>query len=120
MSQATGKVALVEKKYMKAEAMNFSAGDTLKVHVKIKEGDKERVQVYEGVCIAIQGTGSRKAFTVRKISHGVGVERVFPFASPSIAKVEVVDKGRVRRSKIYYVRKLSGKAARIRSESELQ
>lgn len=120
MSQASGKVALVEKKMVKAETPSFSAGDTVKVHVKIKEGDKERIQIYEGVVIGLQGTGSRKSFVVRKISHGVGVERVFPLFSPAVTKVEVVDSGRVRRSKIYYVRNLSGKAARIRSESETQ
>ena len=120
MSQASGKVALVEKSILKSEIPAFKAGDTLRVHVKIKEGDKERVQVYEGVVMAITNTGSRKAFTVRKISHGVGVERVFPMFSPSIAKIEIADSGRVRRAKINYVRNLSGKAARIRSESEIQ
>lgn len=124
MSQASGKVALVESKIMKPEVManipSFGAGDTLRVHVKIKEGDKERVQVYEGLVIAMNNSGARKTFTVRKISHGVGVERVFPLFSPTIAKIEVIDQGRVRRAKIYYVRKLSGKAARIRSASETQ
>jgi large subunit ribosomal protein L19 len=118
MSQASGKVAIAEKKFMKADLPKFGSGDTLRVHVKIKEGDKERVQVYEGVVMGFSNTGARKTFTVRKMSHGVGVERIFPMFSPSIAKIEVADEGRVRRSKIYYVRKLSGKAARIRSESE--
>lgn len=120
MSQATGKVALVEKKMIKADMPEFGPGDTVRVHVKIKEGDKERVQAYEGTVIAFANTGARKTFTVRKISHGVGVERVFPLFSPSLAKIERLDQGRVRRAKIYYVRKLSGKAARIRSESEMQ
>jgi large subunit ribosomal protein L19 len=120
MSHASGKVALVEKKMIRTDLPKFKSGDTVKVHVKIKEGDKERVQVYEGVVIGFSNTGARKAFTVRKISHGVGVERVFPLFSPAVSKIEVADEGRVRRSKIYYVRKLSGKAARIRSESELQ
>lgn len=120
MSQASGKVALVEKKLIKTEHPAFKAGDTLRVHVKIKEGDKERVQVYEGVVMGISNTGSRKAFTVRKISHGVGVERVFPLFSPAIAKIEVADAGRVRRAKVNYVRNLTGKAARIRSESDTQ
>jgi large subunit ribosomal protein L19 len=120
MSQASGKVALVEKKIVKPDMPSFGAGDTVRVHVKIKEGDKERVQAYEGVVIGLQGQGSRKSFVVRKISHGVGVERVFPMYSPAVSKVEVLDEGRVRRSKIYYVRERSGKAARIRSESETQ
>lgn len=120
MSVASGKVALVEKKLMRTDLPAFKAGDTLKVHVKIKEGDKERVQVYEGVVMGLSNTGARKSFTVRKISHGVGVERVFPLFSPAIAKIEVADEGRVRRAKVNYVRKLSGKAARIRSESETQ
>lgn len=120
MSHASGKVALLEKKMMKTDIPEFSPGDTVRVHVKIKEGDKERVQIYEGTVIGFSNTGVRRSFTVRKISHGVGVERVFPIHSPSIAKIELADRGRVRRAKIYYVRKLSGKAARIRSESELQ
>jgi large subunit ribosomal protein L19 len=120
MSHASGKVALVEKKMMKAEAPSFRSGDTVRVHVKIKEGDKERVQIYEGAVIAFNNTGSRKCFTVRKISHGVGVERVFPLFSTSIAKVERIDEGRVRRAKIYYIRGLQGKAARIRSESDMK
>jgi large subunit ribosomal protein L19 len=120
MSLATGKLALVEKKLVKSDVPAFKPGDSVKVHVKIKEGDKERVQVFEGNVLAICNTGSRKTFTVRKISHGVGVERVFPLYSPSIAKIERTDEGRVRRAKIFYVRKLSGKAARIRSEGEIQ
>ncbi|MEW6057013.1 MAG: 50S ribosomal protein L19 [Bdellovibrionota bacterium] len=120
MSQASGKVALVEKKYIKTDLPAFSSGDTVRVHVRIKEGDKERVQIFEGAVIAFNNTGSRRSFTVRKISHGVGVERVFPLFSPKLAKIEVAEKGRVRRAKIYYVRGLSGKAARIRSESETQ
>ena len=119
MSHASGKVALVEKKQIRSDIPAFKAGDSVKVHVKIKEGDKERVQIYEGLVIAITNTGARKAFTVRKISHGVGVERVFPLFSPTISKIEVVDEGRVRRAKIYYVRERSGKAARIRSEAEI-
>lgn len=120
MSQASGKVALLEKKMIKTDIPTFTPGDTVRVHVKIKEGDKERIQVYEGTVMGFSNTGSRKTFTVRKISHGVGVERVFPLFSPNIAKIERADEGRVRRAKIYYVRKLSGKAARIRSESDVQ
>jgi large subunit ribosomal protein L19 len=94
---------------------NFRTGDTVSVSVKVKEGDKERSQVYKGVVIKIQGSGSSRSFTVRKISAGVGVERTFPFHSPSVEKVELYSHGQVRRSKLYYLRKLDGKAARIDS-----
>ncbi len=121
MSFASGKVALVEKQSIKVDRkLDFASGDTVRVQVKIKEGDKERTQAYEGVVIAINNAGSKKSFTVRKISHGVGVERVFPLFSPRIAKIEMVNKGKVRRSKVYYVRGLEGKAAKIRSENEVQ
>ena len=120
MSQASTKVTLVEKKFIRTDLPAFKAGDTLKVHVKIKEGDKERIQTYEGLVMGLQNSGARKTFTVRKVSHGVGVERVFPLCSPNIAKIEVLDVGRVRRAKMYYIRERSGKAARVRSESELQ
>ena len=91
----------------------FAAGDTLKVHVKVIEGNRERVQVYEGVCIARSGTGINASFTVRKISYGEGVERVFPLFSSRIDKIEVVRRGQVRRAKLYYLRDRQGKAARI-------
>ena len=91
----------------------FAQGDTLKVHVKVKEGNRERVQVYEGVCIARSGTGINASFTVRKISYGEGVERVFPLFSSRIDKIEVVRRGHVRRAKLYYLRDRQGKAARI-------
>jgi large subunit ribosomal protein L19 len=91
----------------------FQPGDTLRVHVKIKEGERERVQVYEGVCIARSGGGLNESFTVRKISFNEGVERVFPVASPNVDKIEVVRRGRVRRAKLYYLRDLRGKKARI-------
>lgn len=94
----------------------FGPGDTVRVHVKITEGDKTRVQVYEGVCIGIRNNGVRGSFVVRKISYGTGVERVFPFNSPAVEKVEVVREGRVRRAKLYYLRNLTGKAARIREK----
>ena len=94
----------------------FSSGDTVNVFVKVKEGEKERVQLYKGIVTKIQGAGAMKAFTVRKISAGVGVERTFPFSSPALDKVEVVTTGKVRRSKLYYLRSLSGKAAKIESE----
>ena len=92
---------------------SFKPGDTLKVHTKVKEGDRERIQVYEGVCIARKNDGLNSTFTVRKISFGEGVERVFPVYSPNVAKVEVSRRGKVRRAKLYYLRNLRGKAARI-------
>ena len=92
---------------------NFKAGDTLKVHTKVKEGDRERIQIYEGVCIARKNDGLNSSFTVRKISFGEGVERVLPLYSPNIAKIEVVRIGKVRRSKLYYLRNLRGRSARI-------
>ena len=91
----------------------FNAGDTLKVHLKVKEGEKERIQVFEGVCIAKKNAGINSSFTVRKISYGEGIERVLPYYSPQISKIEVVKKGDVRRSKLYYLRGRSGKSARI-------
>jgi large subunit ribosomal protein L19 len=114
------KVALVEKSTPRAEMVEFAAGDTIRVQVRIKEGDKERVQAYEGVVIAKGNHGMHKAFTVRKISHGVGVERIFLETSPKVAKVEMVQKGRVRRAKLYYIRGLEGKAARIEKSIETQ
>jgi large subunit ribosomal protein L19 len=95
----------------------FSPGDTLRVHVKVSEGQRERTQAYEGVCIARKNAGVNSAFTVRKISFGEGVERVFPLFAPIIDKVEVVRKGRVRRAKLYYLRDLRGRAARITEET---
>lgn len=106
----------IEREQMRLDMPDFAAGDTVKVHVKIKEGDKQRIQVYEGVVIARRNSGIGSSFTVRKISDGVGVERVFQLHSPSLEKVEVVTRGRVRRAKIYYLRNLRGKAARIREK----
>lgn len=97
---------------------DFRPGDTLKVMVKVKEGDKERLQAFEGTCIGRRGAGISENFTVRKVSAGVGVERIFPVHSPSIAVIEVVRRGRVRRAKLYYLRKLSSKAGRIKELSE--
>ena len=105
---------LVEKQQLRTDIPNFRPGDTVKVHVKIKEGDKERVQVFEGICIAQKHSGARATFTVRKISFGHGVERIFPLHSKVIDKIEVVRSGRVRRAKLYYIRQLRGKAARIK------
>lgn len=95
---------------------NFKTGDTVNVHVKITEGDKERIQVYKGVVIKVQGSGPTRSFTVRKVSSGVGVERTFPFSSPAVKSVELYSRGKVRRSRLFYIRNLSGRAARIESE----
>ena len=105
----------IEKEYMKENVPEFNVGDTVRVGVKIKEGDKERIQGYEGVVIARKNGGVRESFTVRKISNGVGVERTFPLHSPLVASIEVVRKGKPRRAKLYYVRDLTGKAAKIKS-----
>ena len=107
-------IDMVEEKQLRDDLPEFKPGDTLKVHVRIREGEKERIQVFEGVCIAQKHGGVRETFTVRKISFGQGVERVFPLHSHVIDKIEVVRKGRVRRAKLYYIRELRGKAARIR------
>ena len=104
----------VTKSYMKNDLPEFRAGDTVKVHVRIKEGDKERIQVFEGLVIYRHGGGISETFTVRKISSGVGVEKIFPLHSPMIAKIEVVRLGKVRRAKLSYIRALSAKAARIK------
>jgi large subunit ribosomal protein L19 len=104
----------IEAEQMRKDIPVFQPGDTVKVHVKIVEGDKRRIQIFQGVVISRQGGGLREAYTVRKISGGIGVERVFPLHSPSVEKIEVVTRGHVRRAKLYYLRKLTGKAARIR------
>ena len=102
---------------IKTDMPDFKAGDRVRVHVRVIEGEKERIQPYEGDVIAVKGGGMSKTFTVRKVSSGVGVERIFPFNSPKVAKVEIVREGKVRRAKLYYLRKLSGKAARIKSKT---
>ena len=107
-------IRAIEAKQIKENAENFSIGDTVKVFFKIVEGTTERVQVFEGIVIAKNNSGVRKTFTVRKISYGVGVERIFPMHSPRIEKVEVVRKGRVRRAKLYYLRDRVGKAAKVK------
>ncbi len=104
----------LERQQLRDDLPEFKAGDTLKVHVKIREGDKQRIQVFEGVCIARKHGGARETFTVRKISFGHGVERIFPLHSKVIDKIELVRVGRVRRGKLYYIRELRGKAARIK------
>ena len=109
-------IDVIEKENMKSELPEFGIGDTVKVSVKIKEGDKERIQAYEGVVIARRNGGIRETIVVRKISNGVGVERTFPLHSPLIAGIDVVRKGKPRRAKLYYVRYLTGKAAKIKAE----
>jgi large subunit ribosomal protein L19 len=109
---------LVQKHYKKAPMPEFRSGDTVQVHVKIVEGEKSRVQIYEGVVIRAKRGGLNSSFTVRKISNGVGVERTFPYFSPAIDRVEVVSRGSARRSRLFYLRNLEGKAARIDSELE--
>ena len=99
----------------KKEFPSFKSGDTVSVHYKIREGNKERIQVYQGVVIQRNSVGANETFTVRKISNGVGVERIFPFSSPNIEKVEVNSHGKVRRAKLFYLRSLTGKAVRIKS-----
>ena len=104
----------IEKEQLRNDIAPFNIGDTVKVSVKVKEGDKERIQAYEGVVIAKKGSSIRETFTVRRVSFGIGVERTFPLHSPRIDKIIVVRKGKVRRAKIYYIRDLSGKAAKVK------
>lgn len=104
----------VEAPQLRSDHPEFAPGDTIKMQVKVTEGDKERLQVFQGVVLARRGAGLRASFTVRKVSDGVGVERIFPLHSPSIAKIEVVRRGAVRRAKIYYLSELKGKSARIK------
>lgn len=108
------KIDMIEFEQMKKNIVPFKPGDTVKVHVRIVEGDKSRIQVFQGVVIARQNGGLRESFTVRKISNGVGVERVFPLHTPTIEAIEVITRGQVRRAKLYFLRKLRGKAARIK------
>ena len=115
MSDVNPTLAAIEKKQLRKNPHpDFRVGDTVKVMVLIKEGEKERAQAFEGVVIKLTGSGARASFTVRKVSYGVGVERVFPLHSPSIAKIELKARGRVRRARLTYLRDLSGKAARIK------
>jgi len=104
----------IEREGMRKDVPDFEPGDTVRVHVKIVEGDKERIQVFEGVVIGRQGGGLRERFRVRKLSYGVGVERIFPVHSPRVDKIEVTRKGRVRRAKLYYLRDRKGKAAQVK------
>lgn len=115
MSTPLPLIQKIESEFLRPEPLpEFRAGDRVRVHVKIREGEKERVQAFEGYVIARKSGGNRASFTVRKVSHGVGVERVFPDNSPNIAKVEVLSRGKVRQARLYYLRELSGKAARIK------
>src|SRR5438128_5741320 len=109
---------LLEARESPTAVPNFEPGDTVRVHVKVKEGDKERIQVFQGIVISCKGGGTRQMFTVRKVSGGVGVERMFPLYSPSIDRIEVERHGRVRRAKLYYLRDLRGKAARIEEKKQ--
>jgi large subunit ribosomal protein L19 len=111
-------IAELEQAQIRPEIPDFRPGDTLRVHVRVVEGSRTRIQVFQGVVIRRQGGGARETFTVRKISYGVGVERTFPVHSPSLDKIEVVTKGRVRRAKLYYLRSLRGKAARIKERRD--
>ena len=107
------RIAQLEKSLMKENIPVFNSGDTVKVHVKIREGEKERIQVFQGTVIGRRGGGINETFTVRKTSFGIGVERVFPLHSPNVSKIQRVRQGKVRRSKLYYLRELTGKSARI-------
>jgi large subunit ribosomal protein L19 len=112
------KLQAIEDSYLRTDLPEFRAGDTVKVHVRVVEGDKERIQVFQGVVIARRGGGTRETFTVRKVSGGIGVERIFPLHSPILDKIEVVRLGKVRRAKLYYLRDRRGKAARIEERRE--
>ncbi|HEY2520921.1 MAG TPA: 50S ribosomal protein L19 [Streptosporangiaceae bacterium] len=111
-------IAELEQAQLRDDVPDFRPGDTLRVHVRVKEGNRSRIQVFQGVVIRRQGGGIRETFTVRKISYGVGVERTFPVHSPSIDRIETVTRGKVRRAKLYYLRELRGKAARIRERRD--
>ena len=112
------KLTAVQRAGLRTDLPDFFPGDTLRVQVRVREGDKERLQAFEGVCVGRRGGGVSETFMVRKVSAGVGVERIFPLHSPSIASVEMVRKGKVRRAKMYYLRRLAGKAGRIKEQRE--
>lgn len=115
MSNSNPLIEAIEASYKRSDVPEFRPGDTIRVHARISEGGKDRIQVFQGVCIHRKRGGARGSFTVRKISHGVGVERVWAVNSPRVVKVELVSRGRVRKAKLYYLRNLSGNAARIRA-----
>ena len=110
------KLRLISDSSLKAEAPELNVGSTVRVHVKIREGERERIQVFEGTIIAMKGSGISSTFTVRRVAYGVGVERVFPVHSPNVAKVELVRSGKVRRSKLYYLRDRVGKSAKVKEK----
>lgn len=111
-------IKLIEGREMKTQPPAFQVGDSVKVHVKVREGEKDRIQIFTGIVIAMKGGSVGATFTVRKVSDGIGVERIFPLYSPIIGKIEVTKRGRVRRAKLYYLRRRRGKAARIEERSE--
>lgn len=111
-------VKQIENEQLREDIPSFDAGDTVRVNVRVREGDKERLQAFEGVCIGRQGGGASETFTVRKVSSGIGVERVFPLHSPMLESIKVVRRGRVRRAKLYYLRARKGKSARIRERQQ--
>ena len=111
---------LVEKSQMTTARPDMKSGDTVRVHVKVREGDKERIQIFEGIVIGLHRGGSRASFTVRKVSFGQGVERIFPLHSPTVDKIEVIRGAKVRRAKLYFLRDLKGKAARMKEQKRLQ
>jgi large subunit ribosomal protein L19 len=112
------RLAEIQRENLRTDLPRFRAGDTVRVMVRVREGDKERLQAFEGVCIGRRGAGVSATFTVRKVSAGVGVERIFPVHSPNVASVELVRRGKVRRAKLYYLRRLTGKASRIKEKRE--
>ena len=112
------RLAAIRRVGLRDDLPVFRPGDTIRASVRVRDGDKERLQAFEGVCIGRRGGGTGETFTVRKVSSGIGVERVFPLHSPTVVRVDVVRTGRVRRAKLYYLRKLSGKAARIRERQD--
>ena len=112
------RVEAIAREGLKTDIPLFATGDTLRVMVRVREGEKERLQAFEGVCVQRRGGGIDETFTVRKLSSGVGVERIFPLHAPTISSIELVRRGRVRRAKLYYLRALSGKGARIREKKE--
>ena len=109
-------IETIEKEQMRLDIPDFKAGDTIRVHARIKEGEKERIQIFQGVVLRKRKGRTGATFTVRKVSYGIGVERIFPLHSPNIYKVEIVSRGKVRRGRLYYLRKLRGKAARIKEK----
>ena len=109
-------IEMIEKEQMRLDIPDFKPGDTIRVHARIKEGEKERIQTFQGVVLRKRRGSTGATFTVRKVSYGIGVERIFPLHSPNIDRIEVITRGRVRRAKLYYLRKLRGKAARIKEK----